>query len=120
MALTDSQIRALIKSEVSRGIQEAKSHAKSCEAHARWQSQSHANMLVLTHTHCIADVDELANKLLAKVPWIGKKKVANLPSPPEGEVKGTMAYVPDESGGATMAFWDGTNWRRCTDLTIVS
>jgi hypothetical protein len=33
---------------------------------------------------------------------------------------GTMAYIPDESGGAVMAFFDGTDWRRCTDRAVVS
>lgn len=33
---------------------------------------------------------------------------------------GSMIYVSDESGGATMAFSDGTNWRRVQDRAIVS
>ena len=37
----------------------------------------------------------------------------NLPS-------GAIAYVPDEIGGTVLAFYDGTNWRRCTDRAIVS
>ena len=32
----------------------------------------------------------------------------------------TMIYVSDESGGATPAFSDGTNWRRTSDRAIVS
>jgi hypothetical protein len=35
-------------------------------------------------------------------------------------VAGGFIYVSDETGGATMAFSDGTNWRRTTDLAIVS
>jgi hypothetical protein len=31
-----------------------------------------------------------------------------------------MIYVSDETGGAVMAFSDGTNWRRVTDRQIVS
>jgi len=31
-----------------------------------------------------------------------------------------LIYVSDETGGATVAFSDGTNWRRQTDLAIVS
>jgi hypothetical protein len=31
-----------------------------------------------------------------------------------------MIYVSDETGGATPAFNDGTNWRRVTDRAIVS
>jgi len=33
---------------------------------------------------------------------------------------GAMIYVSDETGGATMAFSDGTNWKRCSDLATVS
>ena len=29
-------------------------------------------------------------------------------------------YVSDESGGAVLAFSDGTNWRRVTDRAIIS
>lgn len=31
-----------------------------------------------------------------------------------------VIYVSDETGGATLAFSDGTNWRRCQDRNIVS
>ena len=31
-----------------------------------------------------------------------------------------MIFVSDETGGAVLAFSDGTNWRRCTDRVIVS
>lgn len=31
-----------------------------------------------------------------------------------------LIYVPDEAGGAVVAFSDGTNWRRLTDRAIVS
>lgn len=43
--------------------------------------------------------------------------VAALPSP---ATPGRMIYVSDESGGAVLAFSDGTNWRRVTDRAIVS
>ena len=33
---------------------------------------------------------------------------------------GTIIYVSNETGGATLAFSDGTNWRRCTDRIIIS
>jgi len=33
---------------------------------------------------------------------------------------GQLVYVSDESGGAVLAFSDGTNWRRVTDRAIVS
>lgn len=33
---------------------------------------------------------------------------------------GATIYVSNESGGAVVAFSDGTNWRRVTDRAIVS
>lgn len=33
---------------------------------------------------------------------------------------GDMIFVSDETGGATMAFYDGTNWRRLQDRAVVS
>ena len=44
-------------------------------------------------------------------------RVASLPNP---SIPGQMIYVSNESGGATMAFSDGSNWRRITDRAIVS
>ena len=44
--------------------------------------------------------------------------VAGLPSAatyPRG-----IAYVSNESGGAVLAFSDGSAWRRCTDRAVVS
>ncbi len=34
--------------------------------------------------------------------------------------RAAFVYVSDETGGAQMAFSDGTNWRRFTDRAIVS
>ncbi len=39
---------------------------------------------------------------------------------PSASVVGQIGYVSDETGGATLAFADGTNWRRQTDLTIIA
>ena len=33
---------------------------------------------------------------------------------------GTLIYVSNETGGATVAFSDGTNWRRSQDRNIIS
>jgi hypothetical protein len=33
---------------------------------------------------------------------------------------GSIIYVSDETGGAVLAFSDGTNWRRVTDRAVVS
>ena len=48
--------------------------------------------------------------------------VAGLPDPTDfgGTTFSSLIYVSDESGGATIAFSDGTNWRRVTDNAIVS
>jgi hypothetical protein len=44
--------------------------------------------------------------------------VATLPSA-STNVRG-LIYVDDETGGAVVAFSDGTNWRRVTDRAVVS
>jgi hypothetical protein len=44
-------------------------------------------------------------------------KVASLPN---AGIPGQMIYISDESGGSTMAFSDGSNWRRITDRAVVS
>lgn len=45
------------------------------------------------------------------------KTVATAGSP---TTAGKMLFISDESGGAVMAFSDGTNWRRTTDRAIIS
>ena len=37
-----------------------------------------------------------------------------------GMSSGDMIFVSDETGGATMAFYDGSNWRRLQDRAIIS
>ena len=44
--------------------------------------------------------------------------VATLPS--VAAHTATVVYVSDETGGATLAFSDGTNWKRVQDLATVS
>lgn len=44
--------------------------------------------------------------------------VANVPS--ATGLAGSIIYVPDEAGGAVMAFSDGTDWRRVTDRAVIS
>lgn len=41
---------------------------------------------------------------------------ANLPT----DGTRTLAMVPDEAGGAVLAFYDGAVWRRVTDRAIVT
>lgn len=43
--------------------------------------------------------------------------VSSLPS---ANQPGQMIYVSDETGGSTMAFSDGSDWRRITDRAVVS
>ena len=43
--------------------------------------------------------------------------VAGLPA---ATTAGQIAFVSNETGGAVLAFADGTNWRRVTDRAIVS
>jgi hypothetical protein len=44
--------------------------------------------------------------------------VAGLPA--AADFTGHVVYVSNEAGGATLAFSDGTNWRRAQDRAIVS
>jgi len=44
--------------------------------------------------------------------------VAGVPSAAAGA--GQIIYVSNESGGAVLAFSDGTNWRRVTDRAVIS
>jgi hypothetical protein len=37
-----------------------------------------------------------------------------------GMSSGDMIFVSDETGGATMAFYDGSNWRRIQDRAVIS
>ncbi len=37
-----------------------------------------------------------------------------------GMSTGDMIFVSDETGGATMAFYDGSNWRRVQDRAVIS
>ena len=48
---------------------------------------------------------------------VARYAVAGLPSAANS---GQIIYVTDETGGAVLAFSDGTNWRRVTDRAIVS
>lgn len=39
---------------------------------------------------------------------------------PSAKQAGLLIYVPDATGGAVPCFSDGTNWRRVSDLTVLS
>lgn len=57
------------------------------------------------------------NQLVAREVSAKAYTVATLPS---AEVAGQIIYVSDESGGAVLAFSDGTDWLRVTDRVVVS
>lgn len=50
---------------------------------------------------------------------VGNVTVATLPSAASSGA-GAIIYVSDETGGATLAFSDGTNWLRSQDRAVVS
>lgn len=52
-----------------------------------------------------------------RIPKVASFTVATVPSATE---PGQIIYVSDETGGAVIAFSDGTNWRRVTDRAVVS
>lgn len=65
------------------------------------------------------DLEEKLNqRLFGEAVGFPPYVVSGLPDATEYE--GGMIYVSDETGGAVMAFSDGTNWRRVTDRAIVS
>lgn len=49
---------------------------------------------------------------------LGVYTVATLPSPSTSQ--GCVIFVSNETGGATLAFSDGTNWRRVQDRAVVA
>jgi len=80
----------------------------------------------LTADDVQAAIDELENEIDTRaptaspaftgVPLVPTYTVGTLPTATASGV----IYVSDETGGAVLAFADGTNWRRVTDRAIVS
>ena len=58
------------------------------------------------------------NLVLAGAAVVAAHAVANLPA--ASAMPWAILGVTDESGGAVLAFSDGTDWRRVTDRAIVS
>jgi hypothetical protein len=59
------------------------------------------------------------NNELAKIDRdIRGKPYAKADLPTDGSL--LIALVSDETGGATVAFFDGTDWRRVQDRAVVS
>jgi len=84
---------------------------------------------VISNTSAIAsDLGSITSNVGAKIdqgllvvdygyPILPSVEVAKLPS---GQPTGTFVFCPNEAGGATIVFYDGTNWRRPSDNGIVS
>lgn len=79
----------------------------------------------LTATNSQAAIDELASEkadlagaTFTAAPVVPTYTVAGVPS--ASTYARGIIYVSDESGGATIAFSDGTNWRRVSDRAVVS
>lgn len=49
----------------------------------------------------------------------GNVPVYTVSTAPTGNA-GDVAFISNESGGSVLAFYDGTNWRRCTDRNVIS
>lgn len=74
-----------------------------------------------------SDVELWIKQVYENLTGVGSAKaftVATLPAAtdydPTVDGRAAYIYVSDESGGATLAFSDGTNWRRVQDRAIVS
>jgi hypothetical protein len=84
------------------------------------------NSLNGIYTFCVAlvasltaQITEILTFLNVRQPWqLAIYAVAALPD--AAEWTGSLIYVSDETGGATVAFSDGTDWRRVQDRAIVS
>jgi len=50
---------------------------------------------------------------------VGSYTVAGVPSASTAGA-GSIIYVSDETGGAVLAFSDGTDWRRVTDRAVIA
>ena len=75
--------------------------------------------LVLVQSSTTKNVTASKLKIFANtIPVLAVYTVATLPT--VGTYTNGVIMVSDETGGHTMAFSDGTNWRRVQDRAIVS
>ncbi len=89
---------------------------------AEYNTTSAENQMGLKHlSHDGATSEELyVNGAQSKstVPFVVPSyTVANLPTNVEA---GAQAFCTNETGGSVIVFYDGTNWRRCTDRAVAS
>jgi hypothetical protein len=69
----------------------------------------------------LREIENWARQVYERITGIHQQvsyTVATLPNATEFEAH--TIYVSDETGGATLAFSDGTNWRRVQDRVVVS
>lgn len=69
----------------------------------------------------LREIENWARQVYERITGIHEQvsyTVATLPDATEFEAH--TLYVSDETGGATLAFSDGTNWRRVQDRAVVS
>ena len=76
-----------------------------------WSSTSNKTLQLFNHGSGTFSLD------IGGVAYFESYTVATVPS---ASIAGGFIYVSDETGGATMAFSDGTNWRRVQDRAVVS
>ncbi len=81
---------------------------------ARWEDWAHQAQQILTPFMTRV---ETAFFRQGQVLRLARHSVAALPDPAP---PGRLIYLSDDSGGAVIAFSDGTAWRRMTDRTVVS
>ena len=65
-------------------------------------------------------IREWTNRAREATLYIDPYTVATLPSPALTNGRSSIIFVTDESGGPTLAFNEGTNWRRVQDRAVVS
>ena len=61
----------------------------------------------------------VADRVSGKTP-VALQSVTVATVPPAVGYTGSIIFVSNETGGATVAFSDGTNWRRVQDRAIIS
>ena len=86
------------------------------------QLNQNGNVRLKVHTNGNVGVHEAAPTAPLHVGGavrVGTYTAATLPSAAVSGA-GSIVYVSNESGGATLAFSDGTNWRRAHDRAVVS
>lgn len=83
----------------------------------------------LEHSNEAAHRRQIAMRANAGLPTDGSKTMEYpLPlksytvatAPTASDWEGSLIYVSNEAGGKTLAFSDGTNWRRVQDRNIIS